>query len=266
MTKRALPFPLHYRTGQRYVLVVTLNVDAWPGLELVNPAIGGHRNEVWFGHFRDRPVSVRQSCRSEASLAWELQLLCTLIKRGFLVPAPVACETGSLSSEGVVVQDWIDGHEPSSDDEWGLVADELMHLHATCADVAQRPGCMAVTDLTATSRSVDADMSAAPIEVAEVILGIFNSYRHIPVSLIHGDPNASNIRITNDGRVALLDWDESRVDVVWHDLSNLGIQVLSDVDHERAQRLSNAWETANAWVAEPEYAQRRYAALRNSLL
>jgi Phosphotransferase enzyme family len=144
------------------------------------------------------------------------------------------------------------------------VADELMHLHTTCADVAQRPGSMAVTDLTATSRSVDADMSAIPTDATEVILGIFNSYKHIPVALIHGDPNASNIRITNDGRVALLDWDESRVDVVWHDLSNLGIQVLGDVDHERAQRLSNAWETANAWVAEPEYAQRRYAALGGS--
>jgi Ser/Thr protein kinase RdoA (MazF antagonist) len=231
MTKRALPFPLHYRTGERYVLVVTLNVDAWPGLQLVNPAIGGHRNEVWVGELCDRIVSVRQSCRSEASLAWELQLLCTLSNRGFLVPAPVACETGSLSYEGVVVQDWIDGHEPSSDDEWRLVA----------------------------------DMSAIPIEVAEVIFGIFNSYRHIPVSLIHGDPNASNIRITNDGRGALLDWDESRVDVVWHDLSNLGIQVLGDADHAGAQRLSNAWEAANAWTAEPGYAQRRYAALQHSL-
>jgi aminoglycoside phosphotransferase (APT) family kinase protein len=107
-------------------------------------------------------------------------------------------------------------------------------------------------------------MSAIPADATDVILEIFNSYRHIPVSLIHGDPNASNIRITNDGRVALLDWDESRVDVVWHDLSNLGIQVLSDADHERAQRLSNAWETVNAWVAEPEYAQHRYAALRDS--
>jgi Ser/Thr protein kinase RdoA (MazF antagonist) len=127
---------------------VTLNVDAWPGLQLVNPAIGGHRNEVWFGHFRDRPVSVRQSCRSEASLAWELQLLCTLSNHGFLVPAPIAFDIGTVSHDGVVVQEWIDGHEPSSDDEWSLVATELMRLHAFCADVAQRPGCMAVTDLT----------------------------------------------------------------------------------------------------------------------
>jgi Ser/Thr protein kinase RdoA (MazF antagonist) len=244
---------------------VTLNVDAWPGLQLVNPAIGGHRNEVWFGELCDRTVSVRQSCRSEASLAWELQLLCTLSNRGFLVPAPIACNIGTLSHDGVVVQEWIDGHEPSSDDEWSLVATELMRLHASCADVAQRPGCMAVTDLTATSRSVDAEMSAIPTDATDVILGIFNSYRHISVSLIHGDPNASNIRITNDGRVALLDWDESRVDVVWHDLSNLGIQVLGDADHAGAQRLSNSWEAANAWTAEPGYAQRRYAALQHSL-
>jgi len=58
--------------------------------------------------------------------------------------------------------------------------------------------------------------------------------------------------------VWLLDWDESRVDVTWHDLSNLGVQVLDDHEHARAQVLSHAWEAVNAWTAEPEYARHRY--------
>lgn len=76
---------------------------------------------------------------------------------------------------------------------------------------------------------------------------------------------AGNIRIGDSDVVGLLDFDESRVDVAWHDLSNLGIQVLDDADHAQAARLSDAWEAANGWVLEPQYAQRRLEALRTSL-
>ena len=71
-----------------------------------------------------------------------------------------------------------------------------------------------------------------------------------------------NIRIDEDGGVGFLDWDESRVDLVWHDLSNLGVQVLDDDEHVRAERLSNCWEAANAWTAEPNYARTRLANLK----
>lgn len=84
------------------------------------------------------------------------------------------------------------------------------------------------------------------------------------MSVIHGDPMAGNIRINHEGIVGLLDFDESRVDVAWHDLSNLGVRVLGASDHEQATRLSDAWEAANGWVLEPEYALRRLEALRAS--
>ena len=87
----------------------------------------------------------------------------------------------------------------------------------------------------------------------------------MPTSVIHGDPMAGNIRIDDSDIVGLLDFDESRVDVAWHDLSNLGVRVLEGVDHRRAAQLSDAWETANGWVAEPQYARRRLASLRASL-
>lgn len=51
-------------------------------------------------------------------------------------------------------------------------------------------------------------------------------------------PGPSNIRIGADGRVGLLDWDEARVDLTWHDLSNLGVQVLDDREHFRSQDLA----------------------------
>jgi Ser/Thr protein kinase RdoA (MazF antagonist) len=238
-----------------------LNVEAWSGLHLVHPAVGGHRNEVWFGLQNGEPVSVRRSRRSVASLKWELDLLCTLTERGFSVAVPIHSDSGALSHDGIVVQQWVTGHEPATDAEWKSVADELMRVHASCSDISQRPACCVVTELTLTSQSVDADIFAIPSDVAGYLLGIFDQFRHVPVSLIHGDPGPSNIRITDEGRVAFLDWDESRVDLTWHDLSNLGIQVLPEAEHMQALQLSDAWEAANAWALEPAYARRRYAAL-----
>ena len=52
------------------------------------------------------------------------------------------------------------------------------------------------------------------------------------------------------------------VDVTWHDLSNLGVPVLANGEHQRALALSDAWEAANAWTAEPGYASKRLAQLK----
>jgi len=237
-------------------------IQHWEGLTLAHQIEEGNRNEVWAGTIGDLPVAVRRSRRSHESLRWELDLLAQLSIRGFRVPLPVAATDGSWSHEGVVVQHWLTGEPPSSDGDWELAAAELQRLHSSCADIAQRPGCVAVPELSARSKSVDADLAAVPRDVAELVLDVFASFADVPTSLIHGDPMGSNIRITTDGEVGLLDWDESRVDLVWHDLSNLGVRVLDEEAHGRALRLSDAWEAVNAWTCEPSYAQMRLANLR----
>jgi Ser/Thr protein kinase RdoA (MazF antagonist) len=239
----------------------TAGFDAWEGLAVGSLLDGGHRNEVWEGSIGDRPVAIRRSRRSEDSLAWELDLLQKLDRRGFVVPLPIATNVGRLSHDGVIVQQWIDGREPSTVEDWRLVAGELRRLHDIGGDVSQRPDCCTVLELSSVGCSVDAQLGMLPSDVRQLLVEVFESFDDVPVSLIHGDPGASNIRITEDGRVGLLDWDESRVDVVWHDLSNLGVQVLSDEDHARAVRLSDTWEAANAWIAEPDYARQRLAQL-----
>ena len=95
-----------------------------------------------------------------------------------------------------------------------------------------------------------------------LVEAVFETFADAPTAVVHGDPGASNIRMTATGQVALLDWDESRVDVTWHDLSNLGVAVLEPREHRRALELSDAWEAANAWVTEPDYASARLERLR----
>ncbi len=237
---------------------------AWRGLVVGAPLTGGHRSRVWEAALGDRRVVVRRSRRPRGSLVWELDLLTALRRTGFGVAEIVPADNGERAVEGYVVQSWVDGREPATASDWEAVAGELDRLHHLLIGVAQRPGCRVVTELGPTSRSVDANLSALPADVRALVLNVFASVRDAPVGVVHGDPSPGNIRMGSGGRVWFLDWDESRVDVTWHDLSNLGVEVLPPATQRRAERLSHAWEVANAWVAEPDYARRRLAALTDS--
>lgn len=244
------------------VAAVVLPTRAWTGLELVEQIAEGNRNEVWRGRLGERDVSIRRSRRDAASLGWELDLLASLAIEGFLVPTVAPTDDGAPHDDGIVVQRWLHGRPPSSDDDWRAVADELQRLHrVTTPTFGQRPGCCTVIELDGHPRSVDADLDALPPAERERVVGVLAEFDDVPTAVVHGDPMASNIRIDDSGRVGLLDWDESRVDVVWHDLSNLGVRVLPVDDHRRAERLSNAWEAVNGWLVEPEYARHRLAML-----
>lgn len=239
-----------------------LRVDSWSGLLLEEVVVEGNRNEVWWATRDDQSFAVRRSRRDKLSLQWELELIEYLSQRGFVVPTVVHTDDNQLHDDGVVVQRWIDGRPPVSEWDWTAVAAELRRLHALTGGYPQRPGCCVVTDLHTARVSVDADLDAMPVGERATVTSVFATFVDVPAAVVHGDPGASNIRITQTGKVGLLDWDESRVDVTWHDLSNLGIPVLDSHDHRRALALSDAWEAANAWTAEPDYAFERLASLK----
>ena len=217
---------------------------------------------MWRATRGGESFAVRRSRRSESSLRWELDLIEFLSRRGFVVPSVVSTDDNQLQHDGVVVQRWIDGRPPNSEQDWSAVAAELQRLHAITGDHVQRPACCAVTDLHTRRMSVDADLDAMPVDDCALVEAVFAEFRDVPTAVVHGDPGASNIRMTATGQVGLLDWDESRVDVIWHDLSNLGVSVLDEDEHQRALALSDAWEAANAWTAEPNYASTRLARLK----
>lgn len=222
-----------------------MDLSPWGSPPMVERLTGGHRNEVW--RVGDDWVA-RRSRRSVTSLEWELTLLNHLDHNGFTVPTVIPARDGRHHVAGVVVQRWLPGHEPAGD-EWPLVAAELRRLHALMTDWPPRPDFPGTRDLV--DRSGDADLTAMP---TPAITACRNAWHALtgPSTVIHGDPCAANIRIDGD-RVGLLDWDEARQDHPWLDLADIpGIDLPPE-----ATAAVNAWEAANAWLVEPEYARQR---------
>jgi aminoglycoside phosphotransferase (APT) family kinase protein len=79
--------------------------------------------------------------------------------------------------------------------------------------------------------------------------------------VVHGNPNnPRNVRITVN-RVALIDWDESHVDVPDLDLAlPYNAAGLDKGGHDIAAQASAAWEAAVCW--DDEYAVNRLAEVR----
>lgn len=221
-----------------------MDLTPW-GSPRVLERLGGHRNEV----FRlEGDLAARRSRRSVASLEWELSLLDYLGHNGFLIPEVVRAG-GRAHVDGVVVQHWLPGNEPT---DWAPVVAELHRLHELMVGWPPRPDFPGTRDLLTVDRGGDVDLTAMPPDAVEACRAAWRTLDG-PSTVIHGDPCAANIRVDGD-RVGFLDWDEARVDHPWLDLADI-----PGMDLPRAA--IDAWEAANGWLVEPHYARQRLAQL-----
>jgi Ser/Thr protein kinase RdoA (MazF antagonist) len=234
-----------------------MDLSAWGEVSVVG-RLGGHRNEVYEVRRGAERLVARFSRRSPESLTWELDLLDFLTAQGFLVPAVVPTEAGERLANGVVVQQWLPGREPGTAD-WPAVADELRRLHELTTEWPLRPNFLGTAELLTDDRSGDVDLTAMP---ADAVVSCRAAWRALPASrsVIHGDPCAANLRVTAAG-IGFLDWDEARVDSPDLDMADLPIPALPPERQRVAKRAIDAWEAANGWLVEPEYARTRLTAL-----
>lgn len=99
-------------------------------------------------------------------------------------------------------------------------------------------------------RGGDDNLWAMPRRLAQAILAAFLAVASEPAGLVHGDLNPGNVILTPNGP-ALVDWDESRADHLFLDLSPLGGR-----QSVRQRRAALAYEVACCWRVEPERARR----------
>jgi aminoglycoside phosphotransferase (APT) family kinase protein len=146
------------------------------------------------------------------------------------------------------------------------VARGLTRLHELTRYWSQRPGFRSTRELLAEDAGGDVHLDLMPEDSVARVREAWAAIADEPTSVVHGDPGASNIRI-RDGRAGLLDWDEARVDASALDLAYLPVDLAGELGMERlarARRAAGAWEAANSWLLEPEYARRRLARLEEA--
>lgn len=160
--------------------------------------------------------------------------------------------------------EWIDGAMPETAGDWRAVAAYLQRLHEITAGwTDQRPGWRTCTELLTYEASGPVDLAQLPPAVVETCRGTWARLPHRTPSIVHGDPNPTNIRITN-GTVCLLDWDEARLDHPLLDVAYLSPEAsgIDPADHHAGQQAFYAWEAALFWNRNREHAQRRLDRLR----
>ncbi len=239
------------------------NLAAWPGLELRSPLTGGARNVVYRADRRGEQFVVRRSGRSQAALEWELDLIATVASAGVRAPTVVATADGRRHDHGIVVHRFIDGVPPRSRRDWLQTVIALGVVHEATASWPQRPGFASARDLMSQRRGGDVDLDAMPTTAVDAVRASWRPVLDGPQCVIHGDLGQGNVLVAEDD-VALIDWDEARVDVPAFDFAHLpeNIPVPGQWGRDTLVTAGVAWETATCWIAEPDYAARRLAELQ----
>ena len=224
----------------------------------------GVANEVWSVRVDGRPAIGRLGRRSDADLAWETELLRYLDDHGMTVPVPIPTADRRDFADGLVVMTHVEGGPPETEADWCRVADTLRQLHRLTQGWPQRPGWRSSTDLLHAERGTRVDLTLMPPEGVVRCRAAWARLTGGERCVVHGDPNPGNIRMTAD-RVALIDWDESHVDVADLDLVlPHNAAGLDDDAHDIAAQASAAWAAAVCWDPSgiDEFAATRLAEVR----
>jgi Ser/Thr protein kinase RdoA (MazF antagonist) len=226
----------------------------------IEPLTGGVANDVWSVRVRGKLAVARLGTRSDADLAWETGLLQHLDREGLTVPVAIPSTDGRLFVDGLVVMEYVEGGPPQTEADWRRVADTLRQLHRLTEGWPQRPGWRSSTDLLHAETGTRIDLTAMPAEGVARCRAAWARLVGRQTCVVHGDANPRNIRMTAD-RVALIDWDESHVDV-----PDLDLELphnAADLDPQAwaiAEQASAAWEAAVCW--DDDYSKERLAQVR----
>ena len=213
----------------------------------IEPLAGGVANDVWSVRVHGHLAVGRLGTRSDADLAWEAELLQHLDREGLTVPVPIPTKDGRLFADGLMVMTYLEGGPPETEADWRRVADTLRRLHLITAGWPQRPGWRSSTDLLHAETGTRINLGAMPPEGVARCRAAWARLLGCPTCVVHGDHNPRNVRMTAD-RVALIDWDESHVDVPDLDLVlPYNAAGLDGRAHDIAAQASAAWEAAVCW-------------------
>jgi Ser/Thr protein kinase RdoA (MazF antagonist) len=240
-------------------------LEQWGGdVDRIERRQTGVANEVWSVRVNGQLAVGRLGKRSDADLSWETGLLRHLDREGMTVPVPIPTTDGRSFADGLVVMTYVEGEPPETEADWRRVADTLRRLHRLTRGWPQRPGWRSSSDLLHAETGTKVDLGAMPPEAVSRCRVAWARLAGREQCVVHGDPNPGNIRMNAD-RVALIDWDESHLDVPDLDLVlPHNAAGLDDDTYDVAAQASAAWEAVVCWdpTGADEFAVRRLAEVR----
>jgi Ser/Thr protein kinase RdoA (MazF antagonist) len=256
----------------RFVILREDGPMGWEALEQwgddvvrIEPLTGGAGvNQVWSVRVNGHLAIGRLGRRSDADLMWETDLLRYLDRQGMPMPVPIPTTDGRQFADGLVVMTYVEGGPPETEADWRRVADTLRQLHRFTRGWPQRPGWRSSADLLHAETGTKVDLVAMPPEGVVRCRAAWARLAGRTTCVVHGDPNPRNIRMTAD-RVAMIDWDESHVDVPDLDLAlPHNAAGLDDDAYDIAAQARAAWEAAVCWdpSGTDQFAVRRLAEVR----
>lgn len=235
---------------------------AWGRLRVVRELHGGARNRAVLVDREGDLLVAKTSRRSHGALAWLTEVHRSARRAGIDAPELVPTLAGQLADDGITLERYLVGH-PADAHGMARLRSKLRAFHDATRGVPQRPGFTSSLDLLRHDAGGDVDLRVMPDRLVRACRAAWAPLESSPSSVVHGDLNPGNILETDDGGIALLDWDEARVDVSLLDevALSLSLGARPRPGWEPAELALKAWEVAAGWQLEPDYARRLAAHL-----
>lgn len=214
-------------TGMRDILA------GWGGGEILGALGGGARSRLFRVRTGGGLHVLREGRESAPSLRWLDSVHARAERAGLVVPRLVPTLSGALSARGWTLEIWLDG-QPARTADVARIAPAIRQFHRLTRDVAPRPGLPDV--------GARCDLPRTLARRCARVAGRGG------MAAVHGDLHPGNLLRLPGGRLALVDWEEARRDLVAYDEAALS----GDPLHP----LRLAYEVAAGWSAEPAHARR----------
>ncbi len=222
--------------------------EKWAISAKLEPLRGGHRNRVLRTVGLARDVVFKSTKRSQASIEWLGSVHHLATMAGFVVPHGIRSLNGNLIEDGWTCEALVRGTKIVSADLVNLKT-PLLKFHKAAAHLAQRPQFQSSGALRMLSSGGDVDLQEMPTALVRKCREAWDKVADRPQGIIHGDLSLGNVLRTSGDRFALLDWDESRRDLLLFDTGQI------EADDEAGRQARLAWEVACSWMLEPRYAR-----------
>jgi len=236
--------------------------DAWGELRIVRELPGGNRNPVLLVERAGERYVAKGTRRSAEAFQWLEGVHAQARHVGLMVPETVRSRNGNLVEGGVTLERFIDGR-PADAGSLARLRSLLRSFHDATRAMAQRPGFASSAAMVERRSGGDIELDAMPAELVELCRAAWGQLAGAPRSVVHGDLQRENILVTSEGAVALVDWDEARVDASILDEVALSVALggRPRPGWEAAEAALRAWEVASCWELEPAFARRLAADL-----